>query len=334
MGAAYSVLFVLSVLFIVPRYLSGGLGGFFLALLTDTEPEGLRVRSFFAPLIWILTPLMSLGLCAMSWVTYGVPSRSNRPLGKLARLGGALFLVASFLPAIVVVRELLIYRVFGVSPPGVVGTLTSFVLVLRDIMNPTMLLGRGGVWVVPVVIFVETGLFFGFFLPGDSLLLTVGVLGSMGHVNLALLIPFSILGALLGDQLGYAIGLQSGEALADRYQFVRDNVLRASEFYSTYGGKAIVLARFVPVVRTFAPIVAGAAGMSYSRFTISNFAGGTLWVLSVMLAGYFVGRLVPAVTGYLNPLILVVILTSPLVWMFAWIWGRTKKGPQTAKRST
>jgi len=324
------VLFILSILIIVPRYLSGGLGGFFLALLTDTEPEG-RLTSFFRPLIWILIPLTSLGLCAMSWVFYGVSSRSSRPLGKLPRLGGALFLIASFLPAIVVVRELLIYRVLGVSLPNVVGALTGFVLVFRDIVNPTMLLGRRGVWVVPVVIFVETGLFFGFFLPGDSLLLTVGVLGSAGYVDLATLIPFTILGALLGDQLSYAIGRRSGEALADRYQFVRDNVQRASEFYSTYGGKAIVLARFVPVVRTFAPLVAGAAEMSYTRFTISNFAGGALWVISVMLAGYFVGSLAPAVTSYLNPLILVVILTSPLVWIIAWIWGRTNKGPQAAK---
>ena len=164
-----------------------------------------------------------------------------------------------------------------------------------------------------------------------SLLFTVGVLGSMGRVNLALLIPFSILGALLGDQLGYAIGRQSGEALAYRYAFVRDNVQRASQFYSTYGGKAIVLARFVPVVRTFAPLVAGAAGMSYSRFTICNFAGGALWVLSVMLAGYFVGSLAPAVTGYLNPLILVVILTSPIVWMIAWVGGEPRRDLKEGK---
>ncbi len=324
-GVVYSLLFVLSVLFIVPRYLSGGLGGFLLALLTDTEPEGRPATSFFAPLIWILIPLASLGLCAMSWVTYGVSSRSTGPIRKLGRLGGALLLVASFLPAIVVARELLVYRIFGVALPNVVGILTNFVFVMKDIMNPTLLVGRRGAWVVPVVIFVETGLFFGFFLPGDSLLLTVGVLGSVGYVDLALLIPFSILGAIVGDQLGYAIGRRSGEALAHRYRFVRDNVQRASEFYSKHGGKAIVLARFVPVVRTFAPIVAGAARMSYYRFTISNIIGGALWVLSVTLAGYFVGSLVPAVTDYLNPLILVVILTSPLVWMLAWVWGRTKK---------
>ncbi len=330
-GVGYSLLFVLSVLFIVPRHLSGGLGGYLLALLTDTEPEGRPATSLFAPLVWILIPLTSLGLCAVSWVTYGVSSRSTGRFENLARLGGALFLVASFLPAIVVVRELLVFRIFGVALPNVVNALTDFVVVFKDVMNPALLVGRRGVWVVPVVIFVETGLFFGFFLPGDSLLLTVGVLGSAGHVDLALLIPFSILGAILGDQLGYAIGRRSGEALAYRYRFVRDNVERAGEFYSKHGGKAIVLARFVPVVRTFAPIVAGAAGMSYSRFTVSNIAGGALWVLSVMLAGYFVGSLVPAVTDYLNPLILVVILTSPLVWISTWTWGRTKKGFQAGK---
>lgn len=311
----YSLLFVLSVLFIVPRYLSGGLGGFLLALLTDTEPEGRLVTSLFPPLIWTLIPLTSIGLCVMSWVTYSASSRSTKPLRKLAQLGGALFFAASFLPAILVVRELLVYHIFGVALPNVVGILTNVVLVLRTIMNPTLLLGRGSSWVVPVVIFVETGLFFGFFLPGDSLLLTVGVLGAIGYVDLTSLIPFSILAAIVGDQLGYAIGRRSGEVLVHRYRFVHDNVQRASEFYAKHGGKAIVLARFVPVVRTFAPVVAGAAGMRYSRFTISNVAGGALWVTSVTLAGYFVGSHVPKVAHYLDPLIVIVILTSPLVWM-------------------
>lgn len=321
----YSLLFILSVLFIVPRYLSGGLGGFLLALLTDTEPEGRLVTSLFPPLIWTLIPLTSIGLCVMSWVTHSASGSSTEPLRKLAQLGGALLFAASFLPAILVVRELLVYHIFGVALPNVVGVLTNVVLVLRTIMNPTLLLGRGSSWVVPVVIFVETGLFFGFFLPGDSLLLTVGVLGAVGHVDLTSLILFSILAAIAGDQLGYAIGRRSGEVLVLRYRFVHDNVQRASEFYAKHGGKAIVLARFVPVVRTFAPVVAGAAGMRYSRFTISNVAGGTLWVTSVTLAGYFVGSHVPMVAHYLDPLIVIVILTSPLVWMSAWLWRRTKK---------
>jgi len=321
---AYSALFVLSVLFIVPRYLSGTLSDFLLALLMDTEPEGRLVTSFFFPLVWMLMPLTAIGLCIISWVSYGVAARSKRRLKTLAQFGGVLVLAASFFPAILVVRELLILHIFGIDLPDVVDLLTNFVFVLRDVMNPTLLLGRG-FWVIPVVVFVETGLFFGFFLPGDSLLLTAGVLSSIGRVDLALLIPLSILAAFVGDQLGYAIGRRSGDALSHRYKFVHNNVQRANEFYSKHGGKAIVLARFVPVVRTFAPMVAGAAGMSYRRFTFSNIAGGSLWVLSTTLAGYFVGREVPVVADYLNSIILVVVISSPLVWALAWAWGRSRK---------
>jgi len=172
-------------------------------------------------------------------VTYSASTRSAKPLRRLGQLGCGLFFAASFLPAVLVVRELLVYRVFGVVLPGFVTVLNSFVLVLKDIINPTSLLGHGGAWAVPIVIFVETGLFFGFFLPGDSLLLTVGVLGVVGYVNLTWLIPFSILGAIVGDQLGYAIGRRSGDALARRFRFVRENVERASVFYDRHGGKRL-----------------------------------------------------------------------------------------------
>jgi len=321
----YSMLFALSVLFIVPRYLSGGLGNFLLAELTDTEPEGKFIISFSSALIWTVLPLTAIGLCVMSMVTYSASTRSAESLRRLSELGSVLFLAASFLPAVLVVRELLVYRLLGVAFPGFLSVLNGLVLVLKDFINPASLLGHGGVWVVPLVIFVETGLFFGFFLPGDSLLLTVGVLGAVGYVDLTTLILFSILGAIVGDQLGYAMGRLSGVALARRFRFVRENVERASEFFDRYGGKAVVLARFVPVVRTFAPVVAGAAGMSYSRFTFSNILGAALWVSSITLAGYFVGRQVPVVAAYLDPIILVVVLSSPLVWMLAWVWGRTKK---------
>ena len=216
---AYSALFVLSVLFIVPRYLSGSLGDFLLALLMDTEPEGRLVTSFSSALIWMVIPLTSIGLCVISMVTYSASTRSAETLRRLGQLGGVLFFAASFLPAVLVVRELLVYRVFGVVLPGFVSVLNSFVLVMKHIINPTLLLGHGGAWAVPIVIFVETGLFFGFFLPGDSLLLTVGVLGAVGYVDLTSLILFSILGAIVGDQLGYAIGRRSGDALAQSISF-------------------------------------------------------------------------------------------------------------------
>ncbi len=319
------MLFVLSILYIVPQYLSGGLGGFILSLVTDTEPEGRFVGSIFHPLVWTLIPLTSIGLCVMSWVTYSMEDRSTKMFRELAQLSGALLFVASFLPAILVVHKLLVDPVFGFASSNNLAVLSNFVLVMNDTMNPTLILGRRSVWVVPLVIFMETGLFFGFFLPGDSILFTIGVLGYFGHVDLPLLIILSILAAIAGDQLGYAIGRRAGQVLINRYRFAHDNMQRASEFYSKHGGKAIIFARFVPVVRSFAPVVAGAAGMRYSRFTISNITGGILWVLGVTLAGYFAGGHIPHATEYLSPLLLVVILGSPLVWMFTWLWSRTKK---------
>jgi len=329
-GVGYSLLFLLSILYIVPQYLSGGLGGFLLSLVTDTEPEGRFVGSIFHPLVWTLIPLTSIGLCVMSWITYSLEDKSTKAFRELAQLSGAVLFVASFVPAILVVHKLLVDPVFGLASSNNLDVLSNFVLILKDTVNPTLILGRRSVWVVPLVIFVETGLFFGFFLPGDSILLTIGVLGYFGHVDLPLLIMLSILAAIAGDQLGYTIGRQSGQVLISRYRFVHDNMQRASKFYSRHGGKAIIFARFVPVVRSFAPVVAGAAGMPYSRFTISNITGGMLWVLSVTLAGYFVGGHIPHASEYLSPLLLLVILGSPLVWMFTWLWGRTKQRPQPA----
>lgn len=175
---------------------------------------------------------------------------------------------------------------------------------------------------MPAVIFVETGLFFGFFLPGDSLLVAAGVLGSAGEVNLILLIPLTALAAIAGDQLNYLIGHRSGEALASRFRFIRMNLERARAFYAKHGGKAILLARFVPVIRTFAPAVAGAARMNYLRFVLYNIAGGVLWVMSMTLAGYFVGSIIPKITEYLDLVIAVVIVTSVLPSILLWVLRR------------
>jgi hypothetical protein len=128
----YSALFVLSVLFIVPRYLSGSLSDFLLAILTDTEPEGRLVTSFSSALTWTVIPLSSIGLCVISMVTYSTSTRSSEMLRRLGQLGGALFFAASFLPAVLVVRELLVYNVLGVALPGFLSVLNRFVLVLKE----------------------------------------------------------------------------------------------------------------------------------------------------------------------------------------------------------
>jgi membrane-associated protein len=151
-----------------------------------------------------------------------------------------------------------------------------------------------------VIIFAETGLLIGFFLPGDSLLITAGVLATdkfpEHQLELAILIPLLILAAVLGDATGYLIGREAGPHLFvrdDARFFRKKHLVRASAFYDKHGGKTIVLARFLAIVRTFAPTVAGAAGMPYWKFTSYNIIGGAGWVVSMLLLGYFVGEAVP-----------------------------------------
>ncbi|MBI3894605.1 MAG: VTT domain-containing protein [Acidobacteria bacterium] len=173
----------------------------------------------------------------------------------------------------------------------------------------------GGVILVCVIIFVETGLFFGFFLPGDSLLVTAGIFAAAGFLDLPTLLFFGSLCAVLGDQVGYYIGRKAGQALYSRPNsrtFKRQHLERTRGFYERYGAKTIVLARFVPIVRTFAPAVAGAAEMRYRRFVTYNVMGGVLWILSMTLVGYFLGAYIPNIDRYIHWVIAAVIFVSIL----------------------
>ncbi len=151
-----------------------------------------------------------------------------------------------------------------------------------------------------IIVFAETGLLFGFFLPGDSLLLTAVVLATDkfpdSQLSLAILIPLLIVAAILGDATGYLIGRRAGPRLFvrdDARFFRRKHLIRASEFYAKHGGKTIVIARFLAIIRTFAPTVAGAAQMPYWRFTAFNVVGGAGWVVAMVLLGYLVGEAIP-----------------------------------------
>src|ERR1700729_1630951 len=147
----------------------------------------------------------------------------------------------------------------------------------------------GGIAMVCAIVFVETGLFVGFFLPGDSLLVTAGVFAAAGTIPLRWLLLPVMLCAIVGDQIGYWIGRGAGVSLYKRKEsffFRRSHLERARAFYERYGGKTVILARFVPVVRTFCPPVAGAAGMPYSRYVTYDIFGGILWVGSMILGGY------------------------------------------------
>jgi membrane-associated protein len=171
----------------------------------------------------------------------------------------------------------------------------------------------GGTLLVCVVVFVETGMFVGFFLPGDSLLVTAGVFAGAGHMRLAELLSFVTLCAIAGDQVGYFVGRKAGEGLYRREDsrfFKKKHLQRAHEFYEQYGGKTIILARFIPIIRTFCPPVAGAAKMSYRRYLMYDVVGGFLWIWSMVLVGYTLGRTVPNVDKKIHFIIAGVIVVS------------------------
>lgn len=175
------------------------------------------------------------------------------------------------------------------------------------------LLTSAGYFGIYSIVFAESGLFFGFFLPGDSLLVTAGLLATQGIFSIVNLLIFTPIAAIAGDSVGYWMGNKVGHKIFNKEKsliFNPNHIVRANEFYKKYGKKTIVIARFVPIVRTFAPIVAGAANMNYGDFIRYNVIGGFLWTWSTLLLGYFLGRTIPDVDKYLIPIIGVIILLS------------------------
>jgi len=163
------------------------------------------------------------------------------------------------------------------------------------------------------IVFAESGLFFGFFFPGDSLLFTAGLLASQGILDITILTILVTLGAILGDSVGYWFGAKVGPMLFNRedsFFFHKRHVERTRLFYLKHGSRAIVLARFIPIVRTFAPILAGVGTMPYGKFLRYNIVGGILWGTGVTLLGYFLGATIPGIERYLFPIIIIIIVTS------------------------
>jgi membrane-associated protein len=196
------------------------------------------------------------------------------------------------------------------------------------------------------IIFAESGLFFGFFLPGDSLLLTAGLLASRGELNLWILLLTLAPAAILGDNVGYWFGKKAGPPIFNRQNslfFRRENLLAARAFYEKHGGKTITIARFMPFIRTFAPIVAGAVEMEYKRFMVFNLLGGLFWAVGVTLAGYFLGQSIPPEVldkYFLLILVAVVLISASPALIHAWreyrheawaravsIWNRLRGKP-------
>jgi membrane-associated protein len=180
-------------------------------------------------------------------------------------------------------------------------------------MDVTSIIQAVGIVGVTFIVFAESGLFFGFFLPGDSLLFTAGILASQGFLNITILVICVWAAAILGDTVGYWFGAKIGIKMFNKEKswfFNKKYPERASEFYVKYGKKAIVLARFIPVVRTFVPIMAGVGKMDYRTFIAYNIIGGTIWSVGLTLTGYFLGKSISNIDQYIIPIVLVIVITS------------------------
>jgi membrane-associated protein len=206
----------------------------------------------------------------------------------------------------------------------------------RTVYNVPELIRIAGLLGLIVIVFAETGLMVGFFLPGDSLLITAGLFAFKGDLNIWTLNIALVLAAIIGDATGYYIGRRTGQALYSRPNsllFRREHLIKTHEFYEKHGGKTIIIARFMPIVRTFAPVVAGAAEMTYRNFAIYNIVGALLWVLSMTLTGYFLGAVVPDIEKQIHKVVAVVIFLSLLPPGIAWLKSKMqqKKLPATSE---
>jgi len=194
-------------------------------------------------------------------------------------------------------------------------------------------IAAAGYAVLALVVFAETGLAVGFFLPGDSLLVVAGLFAARGDLNLFLLMIILFAAAVIGDAVGYLTGSKMGPRIFTRQQsklFRPSHLKHAQAFFDKYGGKTIIIARFVPIVRTFAPIVAGAARMPYSRFAVFNVVGAAAWVMSMLLAGYFLGSLIADLDRHIEILVVVVVLLSLMPPAFQYLKTRRAKARAAA----
>jgi membrane-associated protein len=198
--------------------------------------------------------------------------------------------------------------------------MNSVVEILKELVNPESIIRYGGLYLLLFVVFAETGLFFGFFLPGDSLMFTAGLLCATGilHVHIVALLLYIMLAAISGNMVGYLFGKKVGVLLFKRksgFFFKQDHLIMARDFYNKHGGKAIILSRFLPIVRTFAPIIAGIVELDYRKFLIYNLVGGAAWVTSLVMCGYFLGKYVPETKAYLKYIVIFLIVITSIPFM-------------------
>ncbi|HEX7979281.1 MAG TPA: VTT domain-containing protein [Gemmatimonadaceae bacterium] len=205
----------------------------------------------------------------------------------------------------------------------------SLLDLFHQLTNVRELVRVGGYVGLTAIIFAETGLLVGFFLPGDSLIVTAGLLSAQPQfgLNVYVLGVLLTLAAIIGNTVGYAIGRATGPRLFtrdDSLLFKKKHLYRAQDFYQKHGGKTLILARFMPIVRTFVPVVAGLANMPLKAYTAYNVLGAIAWIWSMLLIGHFLGRVVPGIDKHIEPMILVIIALSLLPALISWRRERAK----------
>ena len=187
-----------------------------------------------------------------------------------------------------------------------------------------------------LMLFAESGLLIGFFLPGDSLLFTAGLLASRGYFSIWALVIGGAIAAIIGNQVGYHFGRRFGPRIFNKeesFLFHKDHIIRAENFYEKYGGAALIISRFTPIIRTFVPILAGVGKMNYRKFFLYNIIGGILWVFSVSFAGYFLGKIVPDIDKYILPIIAVIIILSAITPTWGYLQHRKNRRSSVSAKS-
>ncbi len=202
---------------------------------------------------------------------------------------------------------------------------------LKQLVNPESIIHFGGIYLLMFVVFAETGLFVGFFLPGDSLLFTAGLLCSTGilDVHPFLLVVLIIIAAVAGNMVGYGFGKKVGPLLFKRKSgllFRQEHLVAANEFYRKHGKKTIILSRFLPVVRTFAPIVAGIVKLELHKFFIYSLVGAFFWVNALVLTGYYMGKYIPGIKDYLGYIVIFLIVITSIPFVINSIKNKLKSG--------
>lgn len=225
-------------------------------------------------------------------------------------------------------------------------SILDFLIAVKDFLNPKILIdnllatfGNYVYLALFFIIFAETGLAVGFFLPGDSLLVVSGLFAAAGKLNIALILIAFFLGSVIGDSTGYWTGRVMGKTLFNReksFIFKPSRVEKAKEFFEKYGAKTVILARFVPIVRTFAPLVIGATEMPYAKFLTYSVLGGLLWILSMVLAGYFLGGVIERaldikLEDHIEKVVIVVVFLSILPPIIEFLKSRFGKKEQSAE---